>query len=30
MGNYPQIWMGLGTGMGDVLPSPTTRIYVFI
>jgi len=26
MGNYPQIWMGMDT----ILPSPATRIYVFI
>ena len=30
MGNYPQIWMDMGTGMGTILPSPATRIYVFI
>ena len=30
MGNYPQIWMGMGTGMDIILPSPATRIYVFI
>jgi len=26
MGNYPQIWVGMGT----VLPRPATHIYVFI
>jgi len=30
IGNYPQIWMGMGTGMGTILPSLATRIYVFI
>jgi len=30
MGKYPQIWTGMGTGMGTILLSPATRIYVFI